>query len=263
MPEISVIVTTFNRPDYLRETLKSIMNQSFTDFEIIVVDNCSEYDFFAEIKKLKDPRIKAFQNQNDGVIALNRNFGSKKACGQYLAFCDDDDLWHPEKLKLQYEFLSKRDELSLLFCHSTFIDSVGKKMSNGPDIPGEYRGRAFFPLFSRGNFFPLSSSFIRQSIFAKFGGFSEDPEMITMEDYHLWLRVSFECRIDFLDRRLLYYRIHQSNQSLKLKRYLKTSIKITRDIERRYPQIPPFLRLRKRLGILKQISKKLIFRTPV
>ena len=75
MHNLSVIVTTYNRPSLLNETIKSILNQTFVDFELIVVDNFSNYNFFQLIKSYNDKRIKAFQNQNNGVIATNRNYG--------------------------------------------------------------------------------------------------------------------------------------------------------------------------------------------
>ena len=83
MIKISVIVTTYNRPKLLKETLDSILNQTYVDFELIVVDNNSNYDFFKLIESFNDNRIIAYQNENDGVIAVNRNFGIKKV---YLFF---------------------------------------------------------------------------------------------------------------------------------------------------------------------------------
>lgn len=100
-PLVSVIVTTYNRKQLLKETIDSILNQSFKDFELIVVDNYSNYYFIAFMKSFNDDRIRAFQNQNNGIIAINRNFGIKKAKGKYIAFCDDDDLWDKHKLQKQ------------------------------------------------------------------------------------------------------------------------------------------------------------------
>ena len=87
-PLISVIVTTYNRKRLLKQTLDSILNQTFTDFELIVVDNYSDYNFISYIKSFNDKRIKSFQNKNNGVIAVNRNYGIIKAQGKYIAFCD-------------------------------------------------------------------------------------------------------------------------------------------------------------------------------
>ena len=100
-PLISVIVTTYNRKELLSTTIKSILNQTYSNLELIVVDNYSGYDFNDYMNSFNDERIKAFQNQNNGIIAINRNFGITKAKGEYLAFCDDDDYWVDEKLEQQ------------------------------------------------------------------------------------------------------------------------------------------------------------------
>ncbi len=100
-PLISVIVTTYNRKELLEETINSILNQTFKNFELIVVDNNSNYDFLTHMNNFNDRRIHAYQNSNDGIIAINRNFGIKKARGDYIAFCDDDDLWAPQKVEIQ------------------------------------------------------------------------------------------------------------------------------------------------------------------
>lgn len=106
-PVITVIVTTYERKDLLTKTIKSILNQTYTDFELIVVDNYSKYDFFGLIGSFGDNRIIAFQNQNDGIIAVNRNYALEKARGEFIAFCDDDDYWEPGKLMCQYNKAKK------------------------------------------------------------------------------------------------------------------------------------------------------------
>jgi teichuronic acid biosynthesis glycosyltransferase TuaG len=105
MPKVSVIVTTYNRKDFLTPTINSIQNQTYKNFELIVVDNCSDYDIISHIKSFCDERIRPFQNVNDVIIAVNRNFGIKKAKGDYIAFCDDDDIWHCEKLEKQINYI--------------------------------------------------------------------------------------------------------------------------------------------------------------
>ena len=102
MIEVSIIVTTINRKSYLKETIDSILNQSFQDFEIIIVDSYSDYDFFKFIASFDNKKIIAFQNnKGNNNISINRNFGLQYATGKYIAFCDDDDIWFPKKIELQ------------------------------------------------------------------------------------------------------------------------------------------------------------------
>ena len=104
-PIVSVIVTTYNRQEYLAETIGSILSQSYRDFELIIVDNCSDYDFFQFLSTFQDDRIRGYVNDNKGIISVNRNFGIEKSVGVFLAFCDDDDLWMGNKLEKQLEVI--------------------------------------------------------------------------------------------------------------------------------------------------------------
>jgi glycosyltransferase involved in cell wall biosynthesis len=105
IPIVSVIVTTYNRQEYLAETIGSILSQSYRDLELIIVDNCSNYDFFQFLSTFQDDRIRGYVNDNKGIIAVNRNFGIEKSLGEFLAFCDDDDVWMGNKLEKQLEVI--------------------------------------------------------------------------------------------------------------------------------------------------------------
>ena len=126
-PVVSVIVTTFNRKEYLKETVESILNQSYINFELIIVDNYSDYDFFSHIKSFKDNRIQPYQNSNNGIIAVNRNFGINIAKGEYIAFCDDDDLWLPQKLEMQIKFM-KESGYSFSSSSTFCINNIGNQI---------------------------------------------------------------------------------------------------------------------------------------
>ena len=123
MPIVSVIVTTFNRCEMLGETIASIINQSFQDFELIIVDNMSQDGTEQFIKNIKDARIRYFRNPNFGIIASNRNYGIAKSRGFYIAFCDDDDLWKKNKLELQLNYLNKNPDVVMCYSQAeSFLD---------------------------------------------------------------------------------------------------------------------------------------------
>ena len=105
--KVSVIVPTYNRAHLLKKTIESILSQTYTDLELIVVSNYSTDNTDDMVKSYKDDRIKYFKNQNNGIIAVNRNFGIRKSTGEYIAFCDDDDTWLPNKLERQVNFFNK------------------------------------------------------------------------------------------------------------------------------------------------------------
>lgn len=217
MTNISVIVTTYNRPKFLKETLDSILNQTYEDFELIVVDNNSNYDFFKLIDSFNDARIKAYQNDNNGVIAVNRNFGIKKASGQYITFCDDDDLWLKNKLEEQLKFSNNLNENILVHSNTIlFGNKVSRKVTKKLNIVN-------FEDFYLSNPITLSSVFLTNcdKIF-----FDEDPSKKASEDFDLWIKLFLNgYKIILIKEPLIEYRISidssfRKNYSFSYLRYL-------------------------------------------
>ena len=217
MIKISVIVTTYNRPKLLKETLDSILNQTYVDFELIVVDNNSNYDFFKLIESFNDNRIIAYQNENDGIIAVNRNFGIKKSKGQYIAFCDDDDIWVKSKLEIQL----RQIEIS----HADIISSnISIFKDNIKDILIETKAKKPRNLYDSLWFNQVYTStvLVRNS---ELLFFSEDPNLITVEDYGLWINLMINgFKFDFSAQNLIYYR--KASDGAYIKNYRKRNIKL-------------------------------------
>lgn len=183
------------------------MNQTYKNFEIIVVDNYSDYNFFSHIESFNDKRIRAFQNQNNGIIAVNRNIGIKKAKGEYLAFCDDDDIWMKDKLKKQIEFLNKNNEYigvastSILFGN---LESI-RQQSLSQNI-----------IFNKSNILNqrgivLSSLVIKNSEIL----FSEDSDFAFVEDFELLVRLMVVNGHSIMLKKdpLVYYRVQDNNST--------------------------------------------------
>ena len=214
-PSVSVIVTTYNREELLKETLQSILNQTFTDFELIVVDNFSSYNFFEVIEGFGDVRIHPFQNANNGIIAVNRNFGILKARGRYLAFCDDDDLWMPEKLERQMEMALQNnyDLVSSDFVCFGECDK-GESIKKMKEYRREYE-------YYIGNRIALSSVLLKlnDNVF-----FSEDRQYVAIEDYCLWLKLHLQgFSFHNISTPLIKYRIGDNySRNLGETRLIKT-----------------------------------------
>ncbi|MGN2390562.1 glycosyltransferase family 2 protein [Pelomicrobium sp. G1] len=113
MPEVSVIVPTFNSERFIAQTIGSVFAQTFRGFEILVVDDGSIDGTIAAIPK-NDPRVRIFRQENAGVAAA-RNTGIKNAKGRYIAFLDHDDFWHPQKLAAQLESFRRRPEIGVVY----------------------------------------------------------------------------------------------------------------------------------------------------
>lgn len=211
MPRVSVIVTTYNRREYLTETIQSILNQTYQDFELIVVDNYSNYDFFALIESFKSEKIIPFQNQNNGIIAVNRNIGIKHAKGEYLAFCDDDDLWLPHKLEVQTLILKNNPQISLIGSNMiTFFDNTINKVLSKKKYKTCYNVSLYSLM--RFNSINLSTVLIR-NISLKGIEFPEDYSLLAVEDYSLWLQLKIKGMVLSVIREdLVYYRFNTQSQ---------------------------------------------------
>ena len=106
-PLVSVIIPNYNKEEFLSICIQSVLNQTYKNFEIIIIDNFSSDRSLDVIKKFIDPRINLFQFKNNGIIAASRNFGIKKSNGKYLAFLDSDDYWMKDKLSKSVKVLEQ------------------------------------------------------------------------------------------------------------------------------------------------------------
>jgi glycosyltransferase involved in cell wall biosynthesis len=204
-PIVSIVITTNNRVNLLAETLCSILSQTFSSFELIIVDNMSEDGTREYIDSILDARIHYFRNINYGIIAINRNFGIRHAKGKYIAFCDDDDLWLPNKLTEQVSLMER--QLAVALCYSNAESFIGTKILDLQRGRKVYRSH-FFELL-RGNYIPNSSVMVRRSIFQELGLLNENPQL--REDYEMWLRVANSYELMGIEASLIRYRIHSSN----------------------------------------------------
>ena len=210
MPKVSAIVTTYNREDLLKETLMSILNQTFIDFELIVVDNFSDYNFFKLIENINDHRIIAFQNENEGVIAKNRNFAMNIAKGDFIAFCDDDDNWKPNKLQVQIDYIYEKnlqEEQFVIFTNSLLIYPTFSKVSRSKEI----RDIDDF-IFS--NQICFSSTMISTLLLKE--KFNENDPFIAAEDYLFWMNLKLKNYNFFLIKDpLITIKVNEMSMSLK------------------------------------------------
>lgn len=204
--KISVILTTFNRAHMVTEAMDSILSQTFKDFELIVVDNCSSDNTEEVIKAYSDERIRYFKHENGGVVAVNRNYGINQARGEYIAFCDDDDLWLPEKLEKQMLEFEKDSQLGLVCTNAIIFDETG----NLGEFFKTRLADSNFTLESLiwQNSVICSSVLVKKSVIDDVGHMDTSPEIFTGEDFELWLRVAHKYRIEYIDLPLVRYRVH-------------------------------------------------------
>lgn len=208
-PLVSVIIPTYMREKYMFHTLNSIVTQTYTNIEIIVVSDCSPDNTELVVKSFNDNRIKYISlEKNSGLPAVTRNIGIKQSKGKYIAFCDDDDIWSANKLEKQIKYF---DAYDLVCTNRQYIDAnnslvVGRRLF----IPPKFN-LLFFLLSS---FITTSSVVIKRSFLDKIGGFGEYEKSRGLEDHELWCRFLITGgRIKFIDENLVNYRIHNNNIS--------------------------------------------------
>lgn len=205
MPLVSVVVPSHNRARLLARTLRSILTQEMGDLEVIVVDDGSTDDT-AAVAAATDSRVRVFRNQVPDGVSAARNRGIAAARGEWIAFCDDDDLWSPAKLARQLA-AAKSAEAHWAYTGDVNVDEGLRVLSGGPPPDPD----AVLALMPRWN--PLSSGgsnvVIRSAVLAKVGGF--DSSLRRTEDWDLWIRLARTGRPAWVRAPLVAYRFHLGN----------------------------------------------------
>ena len=208
-PFFSIVIPSFNSAKYINQSLQSVLDQRFSNWEILIIDNFSTDGTDKILNKYVDHRIKIFKINNHGSISMSRNLGIKEAKGRWIAFLDADDWWEPHKLLECREKI--RANVDFIY-HDLAVISSNRK---NKDL--ECRQLAhpvIFDLILNGNPIATSSVVVKSSILKKVGYMNESPDLIKTADYNTWLRIA-RITDSFLHipKKLGYYRIHESNIS--------------------------------------------------
>lgn len=214
-PLVTVFTPVYNLEKYIEQTIRSILLQTFTNFEYIIIDDSSVDSSIEIIKKINDPRIRLIQNKTNKGIAYNRNLAIKEAKGEYLAMIDGDDLALPTRLEKQITFLEKNTNYGILGTGVINIDKDGRELNKAIkySIPDEeIPARMLF-----NNYIATSSVMIRKSYIEDIK-FKKD--FIVAEDYEVWIRLIRRCKIGHIREPLTKYRIHDDSISVKKKQLM-------------------------------------------
>jgi glycosyltransferase involved in cell wall biosynthesis len=210
---ISIVMPTFNQSKYITHSINSVLNQTFKNWELLIVDNFSSDDTLSAIARFPDPRIKLFQTNNGGVIAKSRNIAITASKGSWIAFLDSDDYWFPNKLEEMVKYL--HSDYDLIYHHMEVV--IGSKSSANNEIL-ECRilhEPVLKDLILNGNGIATSSVLVRKRRLIEVNCMNEAPELIGVEDYNTWLRISTITEAFKLAPIVLgAYRKHENNISL-------------------------------------------------
>lgn len=217
-PLVSIILPVYNAQDYLKESVDSILNQTYTNFELIILNDGSTDDSEKIISSYTDSRIKYHFHSNKGLGAT-LNIGLKLSSGKYIARQDQDDISHPNRLKKQVDFLEKNESILLLGTRAKifFTNSSNFEFHNHATRPCDLK---FDLLFD--NPFVHSSVMFRKSTIDKIGDYKIDRNLY--EDYELWSRFSQVGDLANLPEVLVNYRHHEKGLSSNVDNFKKYAL---------------------------------------
>lgn len=223
-PRVSIVIPTYNHARYIPAALDSVRSQTVNDWEAVVVNNFSEDDTIDIVSAYHDPRIRLVNFANHGVIAAARNHGLSLTQAPFVAFLDSDDTWTPEKLE---RCLEKLDQGYDLVCHAEVWAGPGERRRTVAYGPEERA--SFESLLLDGNCLSTSAVVVRREWLQRVGAFSVDTDIITAEDYDLWLKLADAgAKIGFIDAVLGEYLIHEGNQSRAALRNMHATMAVFR-----------------------------------
>ena len=251
MPLISVVIPAYNASKTIQETIESVLNQTFTDFELIVINDGSQDTTLEVIDCIKDHRLKVFSYPNAGVSA-SRNRGLAKATSEYVSFLDADDLWTPDKLEAQLQALQANPQSAVAYSWTDYIDEFGQflYLGNHPTVTGDVYSELLVNDFLENG----SNTLIRREALREVGGF--DESLFGPEDWELFIRLAARYPFVVIPRSQILYRLSTTSISFNLSRQEAQCLQV---IERAFNQAPESLQYLKSRS-LSNLYQYLLFR---
>jgi glycosyltransferase involved in cell wall biosynthesis len=223
MPKVSIVIPAYNAIAYLPAAMDSVLKQTFTDFEVLIVDDGSSDGTAQWASQISDPRIKLISQQNQGSSSA-RNTGITASQGEYIALLDADDFWTPTKLEKQVHYLDNHPTVGLVDTWTILVDQQGK--STGKVVISYAEGDEVWQQLVQ--FKPVcccdSTPMIRRSCFETVGLFN--PDLLFLEDLDLWIRLANHYSFGVVKEPLVFYRQHPHSKSTNCKETLEAFRKI-------------------------------------
>ena len=207
-PLVTVVIPTYNRVDLVQQAIASVISQTYTNWELIIVDDGSDDGTSDAIIAMNDIRIKVLKMRHFGNIALLRNIGVKGGTGEWLAFLDSDDIWIPRKLEIQLFFLLQEGKR----WGYGGSELMNKDMCTIPNKAGKYRpisGWIVKDVLATEASVNIGTLMLERTLFEEVGGFDKDAELLYREDYELVIRLALKSEALAIPELLLRVREHE------------------------------------------------------
>ncbi|MGB3535685.1 MAG: glycosyltransferase [Microcoleaceae cyanobacterium] len=221
MSLISIIIPVYNGEKTIQETILSVLNQTYKNIEIIIINDGSTDSTLEVISSIPNSNIKVFSYPNTGVSA-SRNRGIAEAKGEYISFIDADDLWTPDKLETQFNALQENPQAAVAYSWTDWINQSGEVIDHGGhhQISGDVYAHLFLGDFIEGG----SNVLIRKSALDQVGVFDESVNF--SEDWEMWLRLAARYQFVVVPRTQILYRISDQSASFNVLQMEKSSLQV-------------------------------------
>ena len=208
-PTVSVVIPTYDRPTFLEGAIDTVLQQTYDDLEVIVVDDGSETDYArATVEEYDDAPVRLVEHDENRGLSAARNTGVRNARGAYIAFLDDDDRWHAEKLARQVPVLENDPSVGLVTCCLASVSPDGEILRCEKSKPS---GDLSETIFRKNVIGTPSRVLVRSECFDEIGVF--DEELPTKQDWDLYIRICREWRVRCLEELLCFRTVHESMSS--------------------------------------------------
>ncbi len=230
MSLISVVIPVYNGEKTIRQTIESVINQTFSNFELIVIDDGSQDSTLDIVRSISDSRLKVFSFPNAG-LATSRNRGIQLASGDYISFIDADDLWTGNKLEAQLKALLDNPQAAVAFSWTDCIDESGQfsRRGNYTTVSGNVYAQLLLTDFIENG----SNLLIRSEAFKKVGYFNES--LPAAEDWDMWLRLAVNYEFVVVPSPQVFYRLSTTSMSANVVRQEAACLQV---IDQAFAQAP-------------------------
>jgi len=218
-PKVSIIFSAYNHAEFIEQLVNSILDQTYSNFEIIAVDNGSLDNTSEIIKSIKDPRIKLYKLKKNVGLSLGLNYGLERSKGEFICFVGSDDIFFPDKLEKQIKYLEEHPSVGAVFSYVQLINENGERL---PDNSHDYheifnktnrqRHEWLNYFFYKGNCLCFSTSCVHKSCFKDVRYFN--PLLAQLQDFDTWVALTFRHDVHIIQKPLVKFRIRAENKNL-------------------------------------------------
>ena len=224
MPKVSICIPSYNCGAFIGKAVQSVLDQTYQDFEIVVVDDCSTDNSEEIVKSFKDPRIRFSKNEKNLGMVPNTNKALKLARGEFVGILHPDDYYDSKMIETALKMFDKNPEIGFTYSSYVVVDENGEVVTKVElcDCNKLFKAKEGFKKLALRNYAPPSAVLFRKKCYEDVGPF--DEEFPYPNDWNMWLRISLKYDSACLSDCLCYYRIHESSVSTFLYNSFETAV---------------------------------------